>query len=113
MSTWFKAWGSDGVDISGAESPDILNEDMDDFAAPRAFYSNQGALLGRVKFDGVVELEDLIEQLNDRLQFFGEEREDFDFRAVYARWDYKYQVIATRGPTDEIVVQKRQRSRRR
>lgn len=112
FSTWFRAIGSAGNlrDMRGAESPDLLSEDLEQFAAPAAFYSNQSGLLGRVRFKGVVGLEILIDKLNLVLQFTGEETRDFDFRNVYENWEYRYQVIETIGPTDRVIEERRDHS---
>lgn len=96
--------------MRGAESPDLLSEDLEQFAAPAAFYSNQSGLLGRVRFKGVVGLEILIDKLNLVLQFTGEETRDFDFRNVYENWEYRYQVIETIGPTDRVIEERRDHS---
>lgn len=106
-STWFKALGTAGrrEDMRGAESPDLLSEDLEEFAAPAAFYSNMSGLLGQVRFRGVVPLENLIDKLNVQLQFAGEESRDFDFRNAYASWEYRYQVIESLGPADRVITE--------
>lgn len=92
-------------EMKGAESPDLLSEDLEEFAAPAAFYSNQSGLLGRVRWRGVRPLDALFDELNSKLQFAGEESADFDFRLVYSSWEYRYQVIETLGPTDRIITE--------
>jgi hypothetical protein len=116
LTTWFKALGTTGSisDMRGAESPDLLSQDLEDFAAPRAWYSNQGGLLGRVRWQGEIGLEILIDRLNIALQFAGEESGDFDFRVAYPRWEYRYQIIETIGPTSRVLSEiKDSRPRRR
>lgn len=77
-------------------SPPILNENLDDptygleFAAPAAFYTPD--TLRQTKWDGIVEEESLLMQLNELLQFEGERTPDFDFRHVYRHWEYRYTI---------------------
>lgn len=88
------------------KSPDLLQDyesEDEGYAVPGAFFSNQGSLLGRVKWNGIIPLETLIGRLNFQLQFLGEEANDFDFRQAYSSWSYKYQVIESIGPTDRVV----------
>lgn len=109
-TTFFKAMGTSGDlrVIEGApkgKSPDVFRETLEDLGAPGAFYSNQSGLLGRVKWEGIVPLETLFDELNLKLQFIGEETAGFDFRLAYREWSYKYQVIETLGPTDRIILE--------
>lgn len=108
FTTWFRALGTMGTlqEMRGAESPDLLGEDLEEFGAPAAFYSNQGGLLGQVRFRGVIPLEVLIDRLNIKLQFVGEESGDFDFRTAYSKWEYRYQIVETLGPTDTVIEER-------
>lgn len=114
-TTWFKAmgagFGASLEDLRNAKSPDLLSDDLEEYAAPAAFYSNQSGLLGRVKWQGIVPLEQLIEDLNIALQFAGEEMEAFDFRDAYEVWEYKYQVIEQVGEGDPRVIEEIRDSR--
>lgn len=113
-STWFRAMGSSGTlkGMQGAKSPDLIREDLEDDAAPSAFYSNQSGILGRVKWDGIIPLESLIDNLNFKLQFAGEESKSFDFRKAYRSWSYRYQVIERLGQLDRIILEYRDSSGR-
>lgn len=110
-STWFKAAGSVEKDrrmtFADSYAQGLMDEDVESeeegYAIPALFFSNQGGLLGQVKFDGIIPLETLIGRLNLKLQFLGEESPDFDFRIAYPRWEYKYQIIETLGPTSRII----------
>lgn len=108
-TTWFKAAGSTERDMGFGDSykQGLMEEENEEFAAPKMFFSNQGALLGKVKFKGIVPLNDLIDSLNEKLQFLGEEVKDFDFRTYYTRWSYNYQVVESLGPTDRIIDESR------
>lgn len=117
ISTWFKAAGTmetDGrITYSDSYKRGLMDEDYEDprvgYAVPGMFFSNQGALLGQVKFSGEVPLEDLLALLNERLQFLGEEAPEFDFRKVYAHWEYSYAVKETIGLTTVTLRSKRDR----
>lgn len=104
-STWFRAMGTMGsaADLKDPYLQNLLEDNLEEFGAPAQFYSNQGGLLGQVKFAGRVPLEVLIDRLNLALQFVGEESRDFDFRIAYRRWSYRYQIIETLGPTDHVI----------
>lgn len=118
--TMFKAEGSLGTrkdlhpkELKG-ESPSILQDDIDDYeegnyAAPAAFFSQQ--YLRKVKFEGILEVELLIDELNSKLQYVGEEEPDFDFRKVYDYWSYNYEVHEKYGGTSVIVARESKRSR--
>lgn len=114
-TTWFKAMGTIGSleELGNApkdQSPDLLHEDLEDFTAPAAWYSNQNALFGKVIWkpgdrlplirgvydDGIVPYDDLIRELNLRLQG-GDDDPNFDFRVVYDRWSLRYQVLERFG----------------
>lgn len=91
-STWFKAQGSFGnrADWDSYSQMAGLLDDMEmDFDAPAAFYSN--AVMGRVKFPGIVDREVLISQLNDIAGWNG------DFRDIYPRWEYTYRIVESIG----------------
>lgn len=117
ISTWFRAAGSmdEGKGISFADSykRGLMEEDVENYdegyAVPALFFSNQGHLLGRVKFTGEIPLLDLIGMLNDKLQYLGEEAPEFDFRKAYTRWEYKWQVVETIGPTSTVLKEKHDR----
>lgn len=102
--TWFKAMGTTGEleDLRG-RSPDIVNEVVEEYGAPAAWYSTQ--ILGQVRFKGELALEFLIDELNSKLQFVGEGPADFDFRRDYPQWSYRYQVIEYIGPTERVVAE--------
>ncbi|MHB1059783.1 MAG: hypothetical protein ACYC0F_18060 [Rhodanobacter sp.] len=107
--TWFKATGTMGglKDLSDPYNRGLLDEDLEDFAAPAQFYSNQGTVLGRVKWTGIVPPEDLIAELNLKLQYEGEEIPGFDFRDVYSRWDYTYQIVESIGGVPTRIYRQR------
>lgn len=116
--TTFKAAGSleteRGITFGDSYKRGLMEEEMDisetgGFAVPALFFSNQGSLLGRVKFSGQVDLDTLITLLNDKLQFIGEESADFDFRRFYSKWEYSYQVIERLGPTTRVIESDHQR----
>lgn len=99
-TTWFRAQGTMGEaprDEAYARMAAMLDEDIEETPAPAAFYSNQGTILKRVRWPGIKPLDDIIDDLNDKLQFKGEETPDFDFRDIYSRWEYRYQVVETFG----------------
>lgn len=109
-STWFRAVGTMGSldEMRGGHSPDLMRDDIEDAPAAAAFYSNEGTVLGRVKWDGIRPLDELIADLNTKLQYEGEEVRGFDFRDVYERWEYRYQVVETfggRGGYSKVVSQ--------
>ena len=100
--TYFRAKGTFG-DIT-EESPQLLFDDVEEIGAPAAFYSNHGAILGQVRWDGIVPLETLIRRLNGALQYLGEETRGFDFREAYPSWSYGYRVIEFLGPSKRVVT---------
>lgn len=107
-STWFRAVGTMGRDLAkmrGGPSPTLLEEDFtdDEITWPGAFYSSESGLLGRVKWEGVMPLEAIIDELNMRLQVFGAFDPNFDFRLVYSQWEYKYEIFAHIGVFTESV----------
>lgn len=106
--TWFKAMGigmgGSLSDLRGQDSPDLLGGDLEDYAAPAAFYSSQSGLLGKVVWEGIVGLDVLIAELNEVLQFTGEEISGFDFRFVYDAWEYEYQVTESIAGKTNVVV---------
>ena len=105
-STWFKAMGTVGLlaDMRDADSPDLLGDELPDFPAPRAFYSQQSDLLGKVKWQGVKPLGELIGELNNALQFVGEEVDGFDFRTVYDQWEFRYQIAENVGGPEGVTT---------
>lgn len=109
--THFKAFGTVGAlaDMRQVESPDLLNEDLEDFNAPAAFYSNQSGILGQARWNGIVPLDVLIERLNDQLQFSGEGSKRFDFREVYPHWEYRYQVTEVLGDERHVIAFEKKR----
>jgi hypothetical protein len=117
LSTWFRAAGSmddeRGISFADSYKKGLMEEDVENFeegyAVPALFFSNQGHLLGRVKFSSEIPLLDLIGMLNDKLQFLGEEAPEFDFRKAYTHWEYKYQVVERIGVTDTVLVEKHDR----
>jgi hypothetical protein len=97
-------------EMARAESPDLLGEDLEEYGAPAAFYSNQSGILGQVRWGGIIPLEVLIDKLNLKLQFVGEESRDFDFRSAYSQWTYRYQVVESIGPPElknDTIVESR------
>ncbi len=84
-STWFKAFGTFGDLRDLGDSPALLGdmEELEDFDVPAAFYSS--SKLGKVKWNGVRDREDLIRELNKVSEWAPE-----DFRDVYPRWEYRY-----------------------
>lgn len=117
ISTWFKAAGSmesgKGFNFADSYKAGLMDEDVENYdegyAMPALFFSSQGHLLGRVKFKGRMPLLDLIEMLNDKLQYLGEESPEFDFRKAYPKWEYKYQIVETIGVTSTVLVEKTDR----
>lgn len=117
ISTWFKAAGSmeggKGFTFADSYKAGLMDEDVENYdegyAVPALFFSNQGHLLGRVKFKGRMPLLDLIEMLNDKLQYLGEESPEFDFRKAYPKWEYKYQIVETIGPTSTVLEERNDR----
>lgn len=107
-ATYFKAFGTmgDSNDMRMGGSPSILREDIEEQAAPAAFYSNQSGILGKVKWEGRVSLDTIIAELNEHLQYLGEENKGFDFREVYRHWEYRYQVVRFVGKEQTIEVEK-------
>lgn len=59
-------------------------------SAPTAFYST--SFLNKALWKGVVSEEELVRQLNDALNILSEPGKSSDFRKVYHRWEYRYQV---------------------
>lgn len=117
-TSWFRAQGTMGstmTDETYARMQRMLEEDLEEdiAAAPAAFYSNQSGLLGKVRWRGIKILDEILESLNIKLQFRGEEIEGFDFRDIYSRWEYRYQVIetigqeGTQGGISQVVVEHR------
>lgn len=117
ISTWFRAAGSmeteKGFSFADSYKRGLMDEDVENFdegyAVPALFFSNQGHLLGRVKFNGEMALTDLLEMLNDKLQYLGEESPEFDFRKAYPHWEYKWQVVEHIGVTDTVLKEKHDR----
>lgn len=103
--TWFRAAGSMGEgsfkDLYREFGADSIAEEI---SAPTIWFSNQSALLGQVRFDGVVPLDVLFARLNSGLQFVGEETPHFDFRREYSTWSWKYQVEERVGVRTSIIV---------
>jgi len=99
-STWFKAMGAFKAGRMG-ESPTLMLE-MDElgFDVPDVFYSQ--AITGRVKFDGIVSLEYVINHLNSRAPWDGE-----DFRDIYPRWEYTYRIVESIGGVPVRFYEKR------
>lgn len=97
-ASWFKAFGTFGDLRDLGDSPPLLGEmeELEDFDVPAAFYSS--AILGKVRWIGIVAREDLLKLLNQTL--FPED--GFDFRDVYPSWQYRYFVAEMVG---DIVVQ--------
>lgn len=100
--TYFKAMGIMGTkelfaNMRDGESPSLLEEDDDRLPIPAAFYSQQSGVLGKVKWQGIVPLDDLVEELNGALQFVGEEISGFDFREAYDYWELTYRVFERIG----------------
>lgn len=98
------------LEVPKGESPPLLDmiEELDDFAAPAAFYSNNPEYLGRVVWEDFKPLEELIDELNVALQFVGEEVEGFDFRRFYDEWQFVYQIVEKIGklPVVKLKIQK-------
>lgn len=87
---------------------DVENEE-EGYAVPGIFYSNQGHILGQVKFDGIIPVEDLIAMCNDKIQFLGEEAPEFDFRRAYSHWEWKWEIREQIGPTTTKIDYKSDR----
>jgi len=104
-STWFKAVGSVGPIIAGADSPKLLEQTAEGAAVPQGFYSNQSSIMGQVRWGGIVPLKTLVEDLNKQLQEYGEEIEGFDFRHFYQTWEYRYYIVERFAGEDTIVVE--------
>lgn len=96
--TWFKALGSmeSLAELKGGDSPQIVNDFMEheDYDIPSAFYSH--TYLGKVKWDGIRDRELIIDELNFKAPWSGN-----DFRAIYAKWEYVYRVVESVG---DVVV---------
>lgn len=113
-TTVFRAMGTFGdLEELRGRSPSILQDDIEEIGAPAAWYSTQGGLLGQANFPGIVPLDILLDRLNDSLQFLGEESPNFDFRTAYPRWEYRYHVVETLGPTDRVITDIRDRRPKR
>lgn len=91
------------MSFKDAYNAGVYEETNEEFAAPTMFFSQEGLLLGQVKFKGIVTLDTMIDDLNDKLQFSGEGSADFDFRTAYPRWSYEYQVVETIGVTSRVI----------
>ena len=93
-TTWFKATGTFGREAG--YSP-LLGEmtELEDFDVPSQFFS--GAMIGKVKWQGVREREELIGILNKAAAWSPD-----DFRDIYPRWEYRYYVAEMVG---NVVVQ--------
>lgn len=96
-STWFKAFGTFGDLRDAGDSPPLLGEmeELEDFDVPAAFYSS--GILGKVKWDGNISRETLIDRLNSAASWNPQ-----DFRDVYPKWEYRYYVAEQVG---DVVVQ--------
>lgn len=101
-ATYFRALGT-FANNADVYNRDLIYSDVDEIGAPAAWYSNQGLILGQVKWRGIVALEELLDRLNLALQFAGEEIAGFDFRNVYPVWSFKYQVVEFLGPTERVI----------
>ena len=102
--TYFRAQGTVGeLDVYQAELFDeVIDDDTGVYLG--SFFSNQPGVLGQVKFNGRIDVDEMIGMLNDALQPRGERTEGFDFRNVYPQWRYKWQVVETLGPSVRIVA---------
>jgi hypothetical protein len=94
-TTWFKAQGLMGKGGRGWDEYERMKYALDDIEvdsnAPGAFYSHH--ILGRIKWPGIVPVEELILRLNDVGGWEG------DFRDIYDNWSYEYQVVESIGGT--------------
>lgn len=81
------------------DHPDKDHLDREFFTIP--------ALLGRMKWDGIVPLAALIREVNERIQIRGRERSDTDFRNDYRHFSYHYQIIEHVGSNDRVVFEAR------
>lgn len=70
---------------------------------PGVFYSQEALFLGQVNFPGRVPLHRILELLNRSLQLRDKRGNLFDFRDVYDRWSYTYQIFRKQGVKREIV----------
>jgi hypothetical protein len=108
-STWFRAYGTTGrhgdfdeTDTGTAAYQRLealiysFTEDESGLEFPAAFRSQQGSILGQVKWRGLRRLETIIAELNAVLGIDPE-----DFREVYPVWSYRYFVLEQLVPGDE------------
>lgn len=97
-NTWFKAIGSmeSLAELKGGDSPTIVNEfsEFDDFDVPSAFFSH--TYLGKVKWRGIKDREEIISELNFKAPWSGN-----DFRDIYPKWEYVYRIVESVG---DVVV---------
>jgi len=61
--------------------------------SPGIWASNEGFVLGQVNFPGDVDIRDLFEMLNVALRLVDRKGKLRDFRKVYRKWKWKYQVV--------------------
>lgn len=103
--TYFRAFGTFGsrAEMTGRDSPDVLDYDVDEIDAPAAFYSNQSGIMGQVRWEGIVGLSELIARLNARLQYAESRSDGFDFRDEYPVWSYRWHVVEKIGPTTRVI----------
>lgn len=102
--TWFKALGTFGGirEMKGGDTPDLVNEMMEfqDFDIPSAFYSH--SILGQVKWAGIRDREGLIKKLNLSADWAPN-----DFRDIYLRWEYTYQIVESVGDVPVAIFEYR------
>jgi len=78
--------------------------------SPGIWGSQEQLFLGQVNFPGRVSLKTLFRLLNVSLNLVRRDRV-FDFRRVYGRWEYKWQVYERVGTQRRIIARRRASNR--
>jgi hypothetical protein len=85
--THFLAWGK-----VADRTPELFEQLPGGLFGPERFVSNEGTILGRVRFEGWLGLEELFGMLNAVLNITDEKGRGKDFRRVYKNWGYRYSL---------------------
>ena len=87
-TTWFRARGF----VGEARTPGPIDMLPGHISGPNRFFSNEGEVLGRVVWDGHRSVGQMLGLLNAALNIRGRDGRLRDFRTVYDRWDYRWEL---------------------